>query len=119
MIGPLSYTDSPFGKPDLTVHLTNMQCTGSEANLTKCSSEELEYEEGKSLALETSVAGVKCKIPSTPPVCPTTQCSTNCKVTVTPRVAPVRGGEPQTMTFILLAISTAVLSIVVIVLGVR
>ena len=110
MIGPLPYTDSPFGKPDLTVHAVHRKW--GQASLTECSSVKLQYEEGKSLALQTSVAGVQCNISTTPPpVCPTTrhtiiQCittqwSTGCKVTVTPQVAPVRvstGGQPQTTT---------------------
>ena len=109
-----------------------MQCTGSEANLTKCSFLKLQYEQGKSLALQTSVAGVQCNFPTTTPlVCPTTQhtiiqritTQSNCKVTVAPQVAPVRvgtGRQPmQTTAVVLLSLLSTILGTAVVALGVR
>ena len=81
------YTNSSFGKPNRSVLLTEVQCSGSEVNLINCSSNELSYENGSELIMQADVAGVSCNflssiLPSTtqmpptvmPAVCPTTQC---------------------------------------------
>ena len=85
------YTNSSFGKPNRSVLLTEVQCSGSEVNLINCSSNELSYENGSELVMQVDVAGVSCNlltsiIPSTtqtpstqpstvmPAVCPTIEC---------------------------------------------
>ena len=77
MTGSVSFTDTPFGKPNSTVHYSSVQCTGSESRLTNCTTNKLTFEEGKQLLKHIGVAGVSCNIECPSPlVCPTTQYTT-------------------------------------------
>ena len=142
--GSISFADSPFGKPNLTVHYSGVQCTGSETRLSNCATNKLNFEEGKDLVEHIGVAGVTCNTDcqSPPPaVCPTTQCPTtqcpatqhppvtvvqtvtDCKVTVNPQIsqraqpAASSVGESTLTTFLLVALS-AILGTVTVALGV-
>ena len=67
-----SYANSPFGKPNRTVHFSAVQCVGSESRITDCPTTNYTYEQGKLLAGHLAVAGVTCKqycpISTPPPV---------------------------------------------------
>ena len=76
-----------------------MQCTGNEINLTDCSFLKLQFEEGKRLANQISVAGVSCK---------------------DPQAVPVSKGDGDALTtIVLLSILGGTLSIIIVALGVR
>ena len=56
------YSDSPFGKPHhFTVFFSSVRCTGNEARITDCATNNLTFEEGKKLVNHIGVAGVSCK----------------------------------------------------------
>ena len=56
------YSDSPFGKPHhFTVFFSSVRCTGNEARITDCATNNLTFEEGKKLVNHIWVAGVSCK----------------------------------------------------------
>ena len=56
------YSDSPFGKPHhFTIFFSSVRCTGNEARITDCATNNLTFEEGKKLVSHIGVAGVSCK----------------------------------------------------------
>ena len=56
------YYDSPFGKPHhFTVFFSSVRCTGNEARITDCATNNLTFEEGKKLVNHIGVAGVSCE----------------------------------------------------------
>ena len=55
---------SGYGKPNKTIHLTNVQCTGSEESIKDCTQEIYSLEEGIKKHGTVDVAGVKCYAPS-------------------------------------------------------
>ena len=65
------YSDSPFGKPhQFTIHFSSVRCTGNEARIADCATNNLTFEEGKKLVDHIGVAGVSCKRHLTSSVCP-------------------------------------------------
>ena len=60
MIGGDVVTGSLYGKPNRTIQLSNVGCTGSESSLDACDSTLLNAEEGRNLFPHDNVAGVKC-----------------------------------------------------------
>ena len=62
---------SAYGKPKLTVHLSNVYCTGSEENIAQCTYTSFSLEDGKALLDQVKVAGVSCKQPNVCEVPPT------------------------------------------------
>lgn len=60
-VGAVSFTDSRYGKPNKTVHLSNVACNGSELALTDCDAAILPPENGRNVALLVDVAGVSCQ----------------------------------------------------------
>ena len=135
----MSFADTPFGKSNLTVHYSNVQCTGRETRFTDCATNTLTFEEGKQLVTHVGVAGVSCNtdcLSPTPVVCPTTQCPTtqhlpvtvvqtvtDCKVTVNPQIsqqaqsATLSESENNLTTFLLSGLS-GILATVTAALGV-
>ena len=64
-IGAVAVGGSAYGKPNLTVHLSNVYCLGSEQNLAECMYTSLSLKDGKTLLEQVEVAGVTCQQPST------------------------------------------------------
>ena len=61
---------SAYSKPNLTIHFSNVYCTGSEENIAQCMYNSLSLEDGKALLDQVEVAGVSCQQPNvceTPP----------------------------------------------------
>ena len=135
----MSFADTPFGKPNSTVHYSSVQCTGSEAKLTNCATNKLTFELGKQLVENIGVAGVSCNIkcPSPTPLvylttpCPTTQYPpvtvvqtvTDCKVAgnlqITQQAQPTALSESgHTLTSYLLTGLSGILGTVTVALGV-
>ena len=73
-LGGSSVPGSQFGKPDVVVHLTSVNCQGSENQLTDCDLYPVDLEDGKALGAHVAFAGVTCTWPQTDP--PTTQTDT-------------------------------------------
>ena len=62
LTGFQNYSDSPFGKPrQITIFFSSVRCTGNEARITDCATNNLTFEEGKKLVDHIGVAGVSCK----------------------------------------------------------
>lgn len=79
ILGTISYTGSQYGKPNKTIHLTNVDCNGAESTLLDCTSTTYSLQQGKNILATANVAGVKCYTPDqcvTPPTTPGTECST-------------------------------------------
>lgn len=53
-----------FGKPAKTIHLSNVQCSGDESSIHKCSKTIYSLENGKEQLVKTEVAGVICYVPN-------------------------------------------------------
>ena len=62
---------SAYSKPNLTVHLSNVYCTGSEQNIAQCMYTSLSLEDGKALLDQVEVAGVSCQQPNVCEIPPT------------------------------------------------
>ena len=58
--GSISVTDSSYGKPNRTVHLGNVDCTGSEESIKDCKITKIPHEGGIHLYKLIQVAGVSC-----------------------------------------------------------
>ena len=56
-----------YGKPQKSIHMRNVICSGHESTLTQCSYTQLSVSEGK--LLDTNVAGVDCTGMSTTAPC--------------------------------------------------
>ena len=68
-----SVPGSQFGKPSVVVHLSSVNCLGSENQLTDCDLYPVDLEDGKELGVHVAFAGVTCVQPPTqPPTPPTT-----------------------------------------------
>lgn len=59
-VGSKSVSDSYYGKPNRTVHISRVSCGGSEAALRDCDAIYLTLEDGKIVADHISAAGVQC-----------------------------------------------------------
>ena len=55
----IAFTDSRYGKPNKTVHLSNVACDGSEYTLDQC---DASPGEGREVYKYIDVAGISCKI---------------------------------------------------------
>jgi deleted-in-malignant-brain-tumors protein 1 len=53
-----AYPVSPFGRPNITVHLTNIGCSGTEQSLSDCTSTKLDISDAPSYP---TVGGVQCQ----------------------------------------------------------
>ena len=62
--GSAAVYNSHYGKPNGTVHLTNIQCSGEEESISDCTQSTYSLEEGKNKLEEVNVAGVKCYVPN-------------------------------------------------------
>ena len=70
LTGSFAVLDSSFGRPNKTVHLTNVMCAGTEGNINECSKTVISLIEGKTLYKNNQVAGVDCiPEPPTQPAC--------------------------------------------------
>lgn len=58
-------TGSKYGKPNAPVQLTNVQCSGSELNVSLCQNTLFTPDEGQSAYPRISTAGVVCNPPTT------------------------------------------------------
>ena len=61
VIGAVAVRGSAYRKPNLTVHLSDVYCTGSEQNIAQCMYTSLSLEDGKALLDQVEVAGVSCQ----------------------------------------------------------
>ena len=63
--------DSMYGKPNRTVHFTEMACTGTEQTISQCSRTSYSLDEGRAAISSVEVAGVQCPTynPSTEHTC--------------------------------------------------
>ena len=84
------YSDSPYGKPNLTVLFSSVRCTGSESQISDVATSSLTFEEGRKLVKHIGVAGVYCNqhcpiATPTPAVVTVTQfASSECPITECP-----------------------------------
>ena len=53
---------SYYGKPNRTIHISRVRCTGDEVALSDCETTYLTLEEGKIVAEHVSAAGVQCGV---------------------------------------------------------
>ena len=61
---------SLYGRPNKTVHYTNVHCTGAEDNIVDCTKQVVPLSDGRSIFLNESVIGVDCIYePPTHPPC--------------------------------------------------
>ena len=58
--GAVSFTDSRYGTPNKTVHLSNVDCSGLEDSLKECDASHIPPDEGGDLFQFVDVAGVSC-----------------------------------------------------------
>ncbi len=65
-LGARSFTDSPYGNPNKTVHLSNVECTGTEDTLSDCDAVHIAPGEGSDLYKVVDVVGVSCVAESNP-----------------------------------------------------
>ena len=63
VIGSLVRNGSEYGKPNLPIHISDVECLGTEDNLLDCTLTELSLQAGKDMLSQTDVAGVKCFTP--------------------------------------------------------
>lgn len=60
LIDPTAVTGSVYGKPNIPVKLTNVECTGSETSIDDCQATQLSPDESQIAYPRISAAGVKC-----------------------------------------------------------
>ena len=60
-VGTVIRYGSYYGKPNKTIHLSNVQCTGDEKGIDSCNFKSYSLEEGKNKLNFINVAGVKCQ----------------------------------------------------------
>ncbi len=60
IIGATGFTDSHYGKPDKTAHLSNVACNGSEATLSECDAAFVPFDIRKNVVSLVDVVGVSC-----------------------------------------------------------
>ena len=58
--GAVAVIDSSYGKPNRTIHLGDVRCTGSEENIGNCENTKIPEEVGRHLHKFIQVAGVSC-----------------------------------------------------------
>lgn len=63
LTGTIPQIGSYYGKPNLTIHYSNVACVGSEQRVVDCSKQILPLQTGKDMLSQTDVAGVKCYTP--------------------------------------------------------
>ena len=61
IIGAVSFTDSHYGKPNKTVHLSNVDCSGLEDSLKECDASHIPPDKGSDLFHFVDVVGMSCK----------------------------------------------------------
>ena len=61
--GSIAVAGSQYGKPDFTIHYSNVDCVGNEALITDCTYITYSLQQGKNMLPQTNVAGVKCYTP--------------------------------------------------------
>ena len=61
LIGAIAVGGSAYSKPNLTVHVINVYCTGSEESIVECTYTSLSLDDGKALLGQVEVAGVSCQ----------------------------------------------------------
>ena len=77
VIGTVVQYGSYYGKPNKTIHLTQVFCDGSEDRLDDCTVTTLSLQEGKSMLPLANAAGVKCYTPDACIIPPTNGASCN------------------------------------------
>ena len=104
LTGFQNYSDSPFGKPHhFTVFFSSVRCTGNEARITDCATNNLTLEEGKKLVNHIGVAGVSCKRHLSPSACPSVT-----SVCMCPSVTPLAVISTQFITKAITACSRTI-----------
>ncbi len=69
-IGSQAVLDSEYGRPNKTIHLSNVNCDGTELNIDECTKSVIALVDGKTVYKNNAVAGVDCMPePPTPPAC--------------------------------------------------
>ena len=69
-IGSQAVLDSLYGRPNKTIHLSNVNCDGTELNIDECTKSVIALVDGKTVYKNNAVAGVDCMPePPTPPAC--------------------------------------------------
>ena len=65
----MAILNSHYGKPNKTIHMTDVSCTGTEKNLYECTKTTYSPETGKAALPNHEVAGVDClhDAPTLPP----------------------------------------------------
>ena len=66
--GATALYGSAYGKSNKTIHLSNVNCGGSEERIDDCTKTTIPLNDGKTIYASINVAGVQC-IPYTGPVC--------------------------------------------------
>ena len=60
VIDALAILGSQYGKPNITVHLKNVDCTGTENTVTQCTKTQLSVNDGRLELPNANAAGVDC-----------------------------------------------------------
>ena len=61
IIGHQSLYNSTFGKPNRTIYLTNVHCTGDEDELDDCNKYKNTFHIGKFFIRDAETVGVQCQ----------------------------------------------------------
>ena len=71
-VGTIARINSYYGKPNITLISSSVNCNGSETSLGQCGITYLSFDDGKVAAAHVGVAGVFClPMPTTTPFCQT------------------------------------------------
>ena len=70
-LGAVAVGGSAYSKSNVTVHLSNVNCTGSEENIAQCMYTSHSLEDGRALLDQVEVAGVSCQKPNVCDIPPT------------------------------------------------
>ena len=62
LIGSKSIPGTRYSKPNTTVHLSNVVCTGKEDEIIDCTYTQLPLDDGKLLTSHIDAASVQCDI---------------------------------------------------------
>ena len=62
LIGSKAVPGTRYSKPNTTVHLSNVVCTGTEEDIFDCTYKQLSLDDGKLLASHIDAASVQCDI---------------------------------------------------------
>ena len=63
IIGSIPVYGSQYGKPNYIIHISDVECEGTEDNINDCTLTDLSLQDGKNVISQTEVAGVKCYTP--------------------------------------------------------